>query len=83
MSIAQQRVAVDARHAARDTCRALTRREKEVLVLTCTGLLQKEVAAQLGLSKRTVECTLVRARERLGVDTLIEAVVMATKAGLV
>ena len=52
----------------------LTAREGEILMLVGQGLRQGDIAAALGISGRTVENHLRRARERLGVTTTAQAV---------
>ena len=53
---------------------ALSAREREVLRWVAAGRRQAEIAATLGLSARTVENHLRRARQRLGVATTAQAV---------
>lgn len=60
----------------------LTPREREVLVLTCKGLVSVEVGSALGIKRKTAETLLMRARRRLGMRT-IELAVLAAKAGWV
>ena len=50
----------------------LTRREREVAVLASEGLANREIAARLFLSARTVENHLQRAYEKLGITTRSE-----------
>ena len=61
----------------------LTDRQLDCLVLTAKGCTAKGVGAALGIDYKTAEKHLVRVRSVLGVDTTVEAAVMATKAGLV
>lgn len=53
---------------------ALTPRERDVAILTCRGLSAKEVAADLGLSYRTVETHRARLLEKFGARKLPELV---------
>ncbi len=53
---------------------ALTRRERDVAILTCRGLSAKEVAVDLGLSHRTVEAHRARLMEKFGARKLAELV---------
>lgn len=57
----------------------LTRREKEVLRWVAAGRRQADIAKTLGLSGRTVENHLRRARQRLGVATTAQAVMVALR----
>jgi len=51
---------------------ALTPREREIVKLAARGLPSKEIAGQLGLSRRTVDNHLQRAYEKLGVSSRAE-----------
>lgn len=53
---------------------ALTRREREVAILTCRGLTSKEIGLELGLSYRTVEVYRARLLEKFGARKLAELV---------
>lgn len=59
----------------------LSKRECEVLAWTAVGRRQADIAATLGLSIRTVENHLRRARRRLGVATTAEAIRIAIRNG--
>jgi DNA-binding NarL/FixJ family response regulator len=52
----------------------LTERESEILVLIAKGLRNKEIAASLGISKRTVEYHVSNILEKLGAKSRLEAV---------
>jgi FixJ family two-component response regulator len=52
----------------------LTAREREVLDLVLQGLHNRQIAAQLGISPRTVEVHKARVMEKLGVTSLVELV---------
>jgi DNA-binding CsgD family transcriptional regulator len=52
----------------------LTPRQAEVVKLAQRGLLAKEIARQLGISKRTVEAHLGEARRRVGVTSTVALV---------
>lgn len=54
----------------------LTPREKEVLALLMQGLIQKEAAAVLGISARTVAEHVQSAQRRFGAKTLPHLVVL-------
>lgn len=60
----------------------LTKKQREVLVLLCKGLGSDDIAAACGKSRKTVEAQRWQIRERLDM-TLIEAAVLAAKAGWV
>ncbi len=61
----------------------LTSREREVLALVATGLTNKEVAARLGISHRTVESHREHLVKKLGVQSVAELTKLALKSGLI
>jgi FixJ family two-component response regulator len=60
----------------------LSIREREVLEGLLAGGTNKSIGRALGLSPRTVEIHRAHVMEALGVRTLSEAVLMATRAGV-
>lgn len=60
----------------------LTAREKEVLRLIAQGLTNKEAAAQLGISTRTVEAHRVSLMRKLGIRTVAGLTKLAIESGL-
>ncbi len=62
---------------------SLTRRELDVLRLLGSGLRNKQIAIELGLSRRTVEGHLSRLFEKLGVSSRTELVVFAVEHRLI
>jgi DNA-binding NarL/FixJ family response regulator len=61
---------------------ALSRREQEILALLADGLINKQIAARLGISTNTVKTHLELLFEKLGVATRAEAVATAVKRGM-
>lgn len=61
----------------------LTAREKELLKLVAAGMSNKEIAAKLCLSIRTVKAHLSNIFNKMGVASRSEALIMALKAGLI
>jgi DNA-binding CsgD family transcriptional regulator len=61
----------------------LTRREQEVLAGVTQGLTNKQIAARLGISDRTVQFHLGNVLSKLGVASRTEAAVLALEQGLV
>ncbi len=60
----------------------LTGREREVLGLLVCGRRTKEIAAELGISAKTVETYRVRLMAKLGIDNLAGLVKFAIRAGI-
>jgi RNA polymerase sigma factor (sigma-70 family) len=68
------------RRADAEKLARLTPREREVLEQAVKGLHAKEIAAQLGISPRTVEVHRTRIMEKLGVRNIAELVRFALAA---
>lgn len=64
-------------------CQTLTKRQREVLVLTCKGLTTDEIASMIGLAAQTVSTHREAVLSKFEVRNTVEAAVIATKAGLV
>ncbi|MCD4671246.1 MAG: response regulator transcription factor [Anaerolineaceae bacterium] len=60
----------------------LTQREYEVLQAVASGQRSKEVAADLGITERTVKAHLASIYAKLGVDSRASAVAVAAQKGL-
>ncbi|HEX8641776.1 MAG TPA: response regulator [Allosphingosinicella sp.] len=67
---------------ARDRVSQLTARENEILQGLLAGESNKQIAARLGISLRTVEMHRGNMMDRLGVESLAEALALALEAGL-
>jgi FixJ family two-component response regulator len=57
--------------------RSLPARQRELFVLITAGLLNKQAAAKMGISERTVKVHRVRLRNKMGTDSLAELSRMA------
>jgi FixJ family two-component response regulator len=63
--------------ALRDCYASLTPRERETMALVVSGLLNKQIAARLGISEITVKAHRGRVMRKMGVDSLAELVRVA------
>lgn len=61
----------------------LTPRELEVLALLCEGLPNKLISRRLDISAATVKCHISRILTELGVSSRLQAVVAASRFGLI
>ena len=69
------------RDAAHSRIAALSRRQREVLLLLAGGKLNKQIAYELGLSERTVKMHRAAVFVALGVKTSADAIRLAIEAG--
>jgi DNA-binding NarL/FixJ family response regulator len=69
--------------AARSALERLTEREREVLRALADGLSDKEIAARLGVSPKTARGHVVNLLGKLGVESRLQAVVLAVRLGAV
>jgi RNA polymerase sigma factor (sigma-70 family) len=60
----------------------LTPRERQVFALVISGLLNKEVAWELGISEKTIKVHRARVVEKMGARSLPDLVRMAEKLGI-
>ena len=61
----------------------LTAREAQILALLADGLVNKQIAARLGISRHTVKSHLDALFHKLGVTTRAEAVAVGARAGVI
>jgi FixJ family two-component response regulator len=66
----------------RQTYGSLTQREREVMTLVVTGLLNKQIAARLGTSEATVKAHRAQLRQKMRVESLAQLVRVAGRLGL-
>jgi DNA-binding NarL/FixJ family response regulator len=67
--------------ATRDATMSLSERETEVLRLTAFGYANKEMAARLNLSVKSIETYKARAMEKLGLRDRVDIVTLARQRG--
>ncbi len=68
--------------ALRDCHASLTPREREIMALVVSGLLNKQIAARLGVSEITVKAHRGRVMRKMRVDSLAELVRVAAALGV-
>jgi FixJ family two-component response regulator len=68
--------------ALRDRYATLSPREREVMALVISGLLNKQIGGELGISEITVKAHRGRVMEKMQVRALADLVRMAAKLGL-
>ena len=77
---AKQRNREAAKNEARRLLDFLTPREFEVMQLVITGMLNKQVAGELGVEEKTVKVHRGRVMQKLGVNSVVELVRLVEKA---
>ena len=77
----ERRAASSSRSAADRRLERLTGREREILALLAAGHQNREIAAQLSISPRTVEVHKARIMEKLQCQSLAELMRMSRAAG--
>jgi FixJ family two-component response regulator len=60
----------------------LTPRERDVLGLVVAGLLNKQIAAELGMSEKTVKAHRAQVMQKMRVSSVAQLVLLAEKVGL-
>jgi FixJ family two-component response regulator len=75
----QQRAEIDELHSRFDS---LTPREREVMALVVTGLLNKQIAGELGTSEATIKIHRHQVMEKMSAGSLAELVRMADRLGI-
>lgn len=78
----QRRAAAEAGRDVRARFESLSPREREVMTLVTRGLMNKQVAGELGLSEITVKLYRAQAMRKMSADTLADLVRMAEQLAL-
>jgi FixJ family two-component response regulator len=84
-AIARDRAAREHQAAAadmRDRYASLTPREQEVMAWVVSGLLNKQVAGELGISEETVKVHRGQVMRKMGADSLADLVRMSGRLGI-
>ncbi|MBM4442053.1 MAG: response regulator transcription factor [Candidatus Rokubacteria bacterium] len=66
-----------------DRVKLLTAREMEVFTLVVPGMLNKQIAGELGIAEKTVKVHRARVMEKMRAGSLAELVRLADRAGIV
>jgi RNA polymerase sigma factor (sigma-70 family) len=70
------------RKKVRERLATLTPREFDVLKLVIAGMLNKQIASQLGTTEGTIKVHRGRVMEKMGATSLAELVILAQRAGI-
>ena len=79
---AEQRRRASEKNHARRLIERLTRREYQVMQLVASGLLNKQVGAELGMAEKTVKTHRAHVMQKLGITSVAELMVVLQKAEL-
>jgi FixJ family two-component response regulator len=76
MAVRRERAEIEARVAT------LTKREREVMQLVISGMLNKQIADALGTAERTVKTQRALMLEKMGVRSVAQLVRLTEKIGI-
>jgi FixJ family two-component response regulator len=69
--------------AVQERVKMLTAREMEVFALVVTGMLNKQIAAALGIGEKTVKVHRARVMEKMRAGSVAELVRLADEVGVI
>ena len=69
-------------HALRQCYNSLIAREREVMALVVSGMLNKQVALKIGISESTVKAHRGKVMQKMNADSVGDLVKMAVRLGL-
>ena len=69
-------------HRLRERFETLTAREREVMVLVASGLLNKQIAGELGTAEKTIKVHRAQVMHKMEAESLAELVRMTDRLGL-
>ena len=61
---------------------SLTPREREVFALVVTGMLNKQIAFEMGISEKTIKVHRARVMQKMQAESLADLVRLAEKVGI-
>jgi RNA polymerase sigma factor (sigma-70 family) len=79
----QAREKQTAQQAVQQRVALLTPRERDVLGLVVAGLLNKQIAAELGMSEKTVKAHRAQVMQKMRVSSVAQLVLLAEQVGLI
>jgi FixJ family two-component response regulator len=77
---AEQRLRASEKNHARGLIERLTPREYEVMQLVATGMLNKQVGAELGMAEKTVKTHRAHVMQKLGIASIAELIGVLQRA---
>jgi len=78
----EQRRSASEKNQARALLERLTPREYQVMQLVATGMLNKQVGAELGMAEKTVKTHRAHVMQKLGITSVAELMVVLQKAAV-